>query len=630
MDGQEGGGYLNFASIFSLGFRTGRRQSSGHSKSQGHVAKSNSTARPVRKVLCRYGMGCTHVTDPLHRERFWHPPVPGSALASARAEAPACVEGQGERGHGEVVLHCHECGVVFTELEELQLHLKRKTAWSNKSLVGCRISCLVDNREWHDGLVLEFSPITGKHRVSLEHLGEARWLQMLRMAFFIVQRPPPPRPAAPELSESKELEADNVARGRAWEGPPLAPLEPWTFEEDISLEYARAQAVIHWAYGGRIQETGHKTQGHLCVTEEDKALAKDAKSSLLYGELLPRGINKAMVQERLCGADAKVVYELGMGIGKVAMQVFLQFPNLSRVYGVELSAARFSMAVTSAVSLVKALPEEFELTALEPGRRVQVRSRATGGVLDMEVGNLLATQNMEAADIVLLETDLAASIYHDLCKLLRQMKRGARAFTYLDLRKIWTAGPFPFRQLDINRPISDRYATSWSVNRGHHFFLWSKVLDASGAPALEAPDTISLSNANANGNGKSNSSTSASQHGHDEGLEAGATSDSTPERHRYAKDISRRRGSSGDHPCAGQQGRRASHHHNHHHNHHHHRHQHVDSPRGPFGTLSRAFRRLWRAGADSPTGVHEVDRSVDALSKAGPPEAAHAPPDATP
>jgi hypothetical protein len=271
-----------------------------------------------------------------------------------------------------VVLHCHECGVVFTELEELQLHLKRKTAWSNKSLVGCRISCLVDNREWHDGLVLEFSPITGKHRVSLEHLGEARWLQMLRMAFFIVQRPPPPRPAAPELSESKELEADNVARGRAWEGPPLAPLEPWTFEEDISLEYARAQAVVHRAYGGRIQETGHKTQGHLCVTEEDKvrppltthlhtargrpvrvlmrvcmcgcvvsqALAKDVKSSLLYGELLPRGINKAMVQERLCGADAKVVYELGMGIGKVAMQVFLQFPNLSRVYGVELSAAR--------------------------------------------------------------------------------------------------------------------------------------------------------------------------------------------------------------------------------------------------------------------------------------------------
>jgi hypothetical protein len=91
------------------------------------------------------------------------------------------------------------------------------------------------------------------------------------------------------------------------------------------------------------------------------------------------------------------------------------------------------------------------------------------------VGNLLDVRGLDTADIVLLETDLSATIYPDLCRLLRKMKRGARAFTYLDLRKIWAAGAFPFRQLDINRPISDRYATSWSVNRGHHFFLWTKV-----------------------------------------------------------------------------------------------------------------------------------------------------------
>lgn len=68
--------------------------------------------------------------------------------------------------------------------------------------------------------------------------------------------------------------------------------------------------------------------------------AKDANSSLLYGELLPRGINKAMLSNRLNGDEALVIYELGMGIGKVAMQVFLQFPQVQRVYGVELSAAR--------------------------------------------------------------------------------------------------------------------------------------------------------------------------------------------------------------------------------------------------------------------------------------------------
>jgi len=73
---------------------------------------------------------------------------------------------------------------------------------------------------------------------------------------------------------------------------------------------------------------------------DEQVLAKDAKSSLLYGELLPRGINKAICPGRLEGHHASVIYELGMGIGKVAMQCFLQFPNLERVYGVELSVAR--------------------------------------------------------------------------------------------------------------------------------------------------------------------------------------------------------------------------------------------------------------------------------------------------
>lgn len=209
------------------------------------------------QVLCRYGMGCTHVTDPVHRERFWHPPVPDAAdSVTIDPAAP--------------LYPCHECGRIYKDLNELQLHLKRKTAWSNRSLVGCRISCLVDNREWQEGLVLEFSSMTGKHRVSLEHMAEVRWMHMLRTAFFIVQRsPPPPRcPADVTLQggETKEVEAADP-KGL---DPCLAPIEPWTYAEDISVDYARAQAYMHRAYGSKIQETGHKTQGHLCVTDNDK------------------------------------------------------------------------------------------------------------------------------------------------------------------------------------------------------------------------------------------------------------------------------------------------------------------------------------------------------------------------
>lgn len=114
----------------------------------------------------------------------------------------------------------------------------------------------------------------------------------------------------------------------------------------------------------------------------------------------------------------------------------------------ELSSARFVMAEAAAHRLCKERPREFRMTEWVKRRRVVVESIATvgggreggGAVLEMEVGNLLGVQGLESADIVLLETDLGAAVHHDLCVLLRSMKSGARAFTYLDLRKIWGGG----------------------------------------------------------------------------------------------------------------------------------------------------------------------------------------------
>ena len=33
-------------------------------------------AKQPRRVICRYGRGCTHIMDPVHKERFWHPYIP--------------------------------------------------------------------------------------------------------------------------------------------------------------------------------------------------------------------------------------------------------------------------------------------------------------------------------------------------------------------------------------------------------------------------------------------------------------------------------------------------------------------------------------------------------------------------
>ena len=93
-----------------------------------------------------------------------------------------------------------------------------------------------------------------------------------------------------------------------------------------------------------------------------------------------------------------------------------------------------------------------------------------------------ATRNPRRS-IVMLETEVPADTFGEFSRLLDACKEGCRLLTYLDLRRVWRlpGQPFPFRQLEANRSFADRYPTSWSVQRGHHLFLWVKVLKPGSA-----------------------------------------------------------------------------------------------------------------------------------------------------
>ena len=60
----------------------------------------------ARKIICRYGRGCSHINDPSHRERFWHPPVPTLTLDQLRTH-----------------YICNECGGAMTSLADLQVRV---------------------------------------------------------------------------------------------------------------------------------------------------------------------------------------------------------------------------------------------------------------------------------------------------------------------------------------------------------------------------------------------------------------------------------------------------------------------------------------------------------------------------
>jgi hypothetical protein len=43
--------------------------------SKPHLKASAKDEVIIRKVICRYGCGCTHLLDATHREKFWHPKI---------------------------------------------------------------------------------------------------------------------------------------------------------------------------------------------------------------------------------------------------------------------------------------------------------------------------------------------------------------------------------------------------------------------------------------------------------------------------------------------------------------------------------------------------------------------------
>ena len=114
-----------------------------------------------------------------------------------------------------------------------------------------------------------------------------------------------------------------------------------------------------------------------------------------------------------------------------------------------------------------------------PGRYIIVSELVSASqcrVLHMECGDMFEVQNIDVADIVMMETDVPVHLYAMLCELLAGMHQEARLLSYLDLRRFWNPGVCTFIQMSCNKSLSDRFPTSWSVQRGHHFYLWTKVL----------------------------------------------------------------------------------------------------------------------------------------------------------
>ncbi len=94
--------YSGYALLQQLGIGSNSEENSSDTGVDPHI----------RKIVCRYGRGCTHIYDAIHRERFWHPDKP----SLSHKELENC-------------FICNECGYSTPSIQNLALHLRQKTGY---------------------------------------------------------------------------------------------------------------------------------------------------------------------------------------------------------------------------------------------------------------------------------------------------------------------------------------------------------------------------------------------------------------------------------------------------------------------------------------------------------------------
>jgi hypothetical protein len=235
---------------------------------------------------------------------------------------------------------------------------------------------------------------------------------------------------------------------------------------------AELKETIRLAYGLSLDEEGHATLGHKCITEKDKAIANADGSSFLFGEFLATGVHRAFDKEHLDGSNAKVVYDFGMGLGKLLLQVYLQFPNIEKLVGVELSPSRYQLGRDGMNRFYHQHSGQYTFVKTE--EKITSIVDSASRLLEFREQNLFDAKEGLQADIIILETHFPKEVWDRLTGFIANMKSGSRLLTYENLFPIYEGKDMPFEQIPINAAPNDRFYTTWSPKRGHHFYLWRR------------------------------------------------------------------------------------------------------------------------------------------------------------
>jgi hypothetical protein len=174
--------------------------------------------------------------------------------------------------------------------------------------------------------------------------------------------------------------------------------------------------------------------GYIGYELNEKERAQKQKIFLTYGEILYPGIN-AMITN-LDINDNDVFYDLGSGIGKVALQVFLK-TSVKKACGIEASDARHRCAEKIYKSVKKEYSELF------------VKERE----LESIQGNFLLHPIQEATIIFCDSVCFSEEVLKDIGAILNDCSK---------LKHVISSKPIPLEKLSIAKTLE--LECSWQVH----------------------------------------------------------------------------------------------------------------------------------------------------------------------
>ena len=141
----------------------------------------------------------------------------------------------------------------------------------------------------------------------------------------------------------------------------------------------------------------------------------------------------------LAAGNSDILYDLGMGTGKLAVQAFFEHPNLKHVVGVEIAFSRYNIAERAAVNLVAKYPKKFKLLKWTKGTLIAVATldpktgdfapQAQRRVLEFRREDLFKSFDAIVADIIILQTDFPVQVHDSLCNMASRFRRGTRVLS---------------------------------------------------------------------------------------------------------------------------------------------------------------------------------------------------------